>query len=99
MSAAAKVTLAAAIVFTVTSVVGVHYQQIKERERMHLGVINDEKRQEMKKRQLENTKELEMQQKLQAELLKDPQDSYKSMFKMEVLERRLEEVRDDFGGF
>ncbi|KAJ3366464.1 hypothetical protein GGF32_005466 [Allomyces javanicus] len=68
MSAAAKVTLAGSILFTITSVAAVHWQHIKERERMHEGVLRDEERLAAKQRQDENARDLAAQQALEREL-------------------------------
>ncbi|ORZ36176.1 hypothetical protein BCR44DRAFT_66640 [Catenaria anguillulae PL171] len=70
MSAASKVTLMGSILFTVASVTAVHWQQNKERERMHQGVIRDEARLAAKQRQEENAREFEAQQQLERELRK-----------------------------
>ncbi|KNE57221.1 hypothetical protein AMAG_02958 [Allomyces macrogynus ATCC 38327] len=68
MSAAAKVTLAGSILFTIASVSAVHWQHIKERERMHEGVLRDEERLAAKQRQDENARDLAAQQALEREL-------------------------------
>ncbi|KAI9183682.1 hypothetical protein H9P43_004600 [Blastocladiella emersonii ATCC 22665] len=70
MSAAAKVTLMGSVIFTITSVAAVHWQQNKERERMHQGVIRDEARLAAKQRIEDNTRELEAQRQLERELRK-----------------------------
>ncbi|KAL7752719.1 hypothetical protein RI367_001721 [Sorochytrium milnesiophthora] len=71
MSLTARVALMSAVVFTATSVIAVHYQQNKERERMHMGVVRDDERVDAKRRQEENLRELQAQERLQRELLKD----------------------------
>ncbi|KOS14343.1 hypothetical protein Malapachy_4129 [Malassezia pachydermatis] len=48
MSRAAKFTLGASIVTTVSIVTGVHYLQIRERQTMYKGVERDEQRQREK---------------------------------------------------
>ncbi|THV02461.1 hypothetical protein K435DRAFT_653293 [Dendrothele bispora CBS 962.96] len=51
MSARAKATLFAAVVFSSLTVWAVHYQQQQERETMYQGVIKDDERRRDKMRQ------------------------------------------------
>ncbi|KAJ1924806.1 hypothetical protein IWQ60_004953 [Tieghemiomyces parasiticus] len=69
MSRGGKVAVVGSLIFSGLVIYGVHYQQRKERETMHYGVIKDAERQRLKK--LQNLQDLEAQRALQTELEKD----------------------------
>ncbi|KAF9568146.1 hypothetical protein BGW38_008836 [Lunasporangiospora selenospora] len=71
MSTKAKMTFAITTACTVAVVLGVHYQQMSEKEAMRMGIIKDEERQAKKKRQDDNVLELAAQQDLERRMLEE----------------------------
>ncbi|CAI2164123.1 16913_t:CDS:2 [Funneliformis geosporum] len=67
MSQAAKITLITSIIISSGIVWGVHYQQKKEKEFMHSGIIRDEERRAKKDKFQQNQLDLEQQLILQRE--------------------------------
>lgn len=83
MSLASKVTLAASCTITSVIVALVHKEQNDERERIHLGVIRDQERQERKR---QNQIEFEEQQRLTQYLLEKQQRELKEQGLLEAEE-------------
>lgn len=65
MSTASKLTLGLTCAVTVSIIYSVHYNQVRDRQKLHEGVIRDVARQE--RRRAENLKDLQLQQELTKE--------------------------------
>ena len=59
MSTASKITLLVTTLATAAGIYSVHYQQVVDREQLHLGIVKDEERQQLKRENLRYQKEQE----------------------------------------